>query len=326
MNEDKDKLSFHESEEEEFHVTDEDIDRELASLHDDHHPIDASTESSDESFLKNEKLNTAGNFSKIKRLKRKHWLMIAILVMIILFAYMRWVNKSASDQFDAIPATLPSSTQDMVGEKKSSNVLSNSPVKAGSNTSNASALAEPNLPISSSAESNPKPDLGAVSLPSKSFSEKESFSAPVAPKIDLAASPSSETKLVQTLEALQQQNALLTQQLTTLSSRMEGLESSFNQANQAVEGLSQQVVEMRGEGEDKVNAHVAAPPAEASISGPQYTVEAVVPQRAWLQTASGATLTVMMGDDVPSLGSVTGIDPYTGNVTTSSGVVIKYAN
>ena len=58
---------------------------------------------------------------------------------------------------------------------------------------------------------------------------------------------------------------------------------------------------------------------------PQYTVQAVVPNRAWLQTADGKSMTVTIGGTVPGLGKVTAINPYSGNVSTDTGVTLSYA-
>ncbi|MCD8499583.1 MAG: hypothetical protein LRY43_00120 [Gammaproteobacteria bacterium] len=147
-------------------------------------------------------------------------------------------------------------------------------------------------------------------------------------KSDMSSLANVESKLTETLQVVQQQNLQLTQQLVEMNSRVQTLESAFNQSNQAVEGLAQQVVQLKS---NPVNAKKSQPerkfiPAPAvDNQKPQYIVEAVVPQRAWLQTAEGSTVTVMVGDSLPGLGAVATIDPYSGNVTMSSGKVLKYA-
>lgn len=53
-------------------------------------------------------------------------------------------------------------------------------------------------------------------------------------------------------------------------------------------------------------------------------LKAVVPGRAWIQTASGYMLTVRVGQRIPGLGRVKAIDAPAGKVVTSSGAVIGY--
>jgi intracellular multiplication protein IcmG len=147
------------------------------------------------------------------------------------------------------------------------------------------------------------------------------------------ATTTSKNTADQVLIEIQKQNQLLAQQMATLSQRVVSLESSLTQSNQVVEGLSQQLVTMKQPMSASIPTTTPAitTPVTTSIpmplpSAPQYSVQAVVPQRAWLQSADGNTLTVTVGDDVPGMGVVTSIDPYSGNVSTASGTTIKYAN
>lgn len=56
----------------------------------------------------------------------------------------------------------------------------------------------------------------------------------------------------------------------------------------------------------------------------QYFVQAVVPGRAWLRGADGTTTTIAVGDTLSGYGKIKSIDPYSGTVTTSTGVNIYY--
>ncbi len=56
----------------------------------------------------------------------------------------------------------------------------------------------------------------------------------------------------------------------------------------------------------------------------QYRVQAVVHGRAWLVSKGGEHITVTINDTIKGYGTVLAIDTYSGNVLTSSGVVIKY--
>ena len=56
----------------------------------------------------------------------------------------------------------------------------------------------------------------------------------------------------------------------------------------------------------------------------QYFVQAVVPGRAWLRGADGTARTIAVGDSLSGYGKIRTIDPFSGTVTTSTGVKIYY--
>lgn len=55
-----------------------------------------------------------------------------------------------------------------------------------------------------------------------------------------------------------------------------------------------------------------------------YRLQAAIPGRAWLLRSDGANVTVSLGERLPGLGTVVGIDPNEGVVLMSSGATIKY--
>lgn len=298
----KDKLSFNEGEEEEFHITDEDIDRELAAMEMEH----ASSSADDASAIDVAagKSGTKQRFAKLKQLKRKHWIVIAIVVIMLLFGLVKFLGNDQSSSFEQITPVAVQSAPAVAPVKRAEPDLTKTVLQPQSTAPKADALL-------------PTP---ALNTPVSATAGHEQL------KVDLATVVGNENKLTAALESIQQQNKMLTQQLTDLSHRVQGLESSFNQSNQVLEGLSQEVVKLQtGE---KPAAPITPAPAAAPASADEvrYTVQAVVPQRAWLQTTDGSTITVMIGDTVPGLGAVMSIDPYSGNVTTASGAVIKYGN
>ncbi len=58
----------------------------------------------------------------------------------------------------------------------------------------------------------------------------------------------------------------------------------------------------------------------------RYNVRAIVPGRAWLQSPSGRTITVKVGDRLMGYGLVKRIEPRSGTVLTTSGVVLRYGH
>jgi intracellular multiplication protein IcmG len=57
---------------------------------------------------------------------------------------------------------------------------------------------------------------------------------------------------------------------------------------------------------------------------PIYHIKAIVPGRAWLETGSGRTTTVRVGNKLSGYGTVTYISARDGLVILSSGEVIQY--
>lgn len=111
-------------------------------------------------------------------------------------------------------------------------------------------------------------------------------------------------------------------QIETLNSRVANMEAQLNQLVQTLNRPAQvpaaapvtQVVP------------VQAPGPDVKVS---YSVQAIIPGRAWLRSESGETVTVAEGDTIKELGRVTKIDPYDGTVEVNTGnkvVSISYGN
>ena len=56
-----------------------------------------------------------------------------------------------------------------------------------------------------------------------------------------------------------------------------------------------------------------------------YSVRAIIEGRAWVKWDKGGSLTVTVGDSIPTYGKVTAIHPVEGIVQTSSGRVIQFS-
>jgi intracellular multiplication protein IcmG len=115
------------------------------------------------------------------------------------------------------------------------------------------------------------------------------------------------------LMSLQQSVTQVTQQLNSLSVATEALSQTV--ANQIV--AKEKKIENAKVAEEKKN--------EELRRQTQYYVQAVVPGRVWLKSINGKAITVTVGDSLPGYGKVLTIDPYSGAVSTSSGVTIQYA-
>jgi intracellular multiplication protein IcmG len=142
---------------------------------------------------------------------------------------------------------------------------------------------------------------------------------------------------VQRMNEFAQQNKNLQDQVQTLNTRVATMEGQLNQLVQLLTRQAQAA---------PTPAPAPAPAAEAPVSrmrtevhtevapvGPAphipYSVQAIIPGRAWLRAPNGETLTVAEGDMIKSVGRVTKIDPYDGIVEINTGsrvVSLSYGN
>lgn len=123
-----------------------------------------------------------------------------------------------------------------------------------------------------------------------------------------------ETEYTQKLANYEQENSVLQGKVQALNNRIANLETSMNQLNQT----------MQPAGKSYQSSPPPAMPAVMNKREPRitYTVQAIIPGRAWLKSESGDTVTIAEGDVLKSLGKVTKIDPYDGVVQIDTGVRI----
>ena len=145
-----------------------------------------------------------------------------------------------------------------------------------------------------------------------------------------------DSKVTQELSALEvtQQSmrtdvASVNNQLVGISNNMNDMIAKMTALNGIIVNLSAKVDEQAREIEQLTikrhevrHIHTAVSHAP---SYPKYYLQAVIPGRAWLIAANGATLTVREGTMVAGYGMVKLIDPNQGRVMTSSGQVIRFS-
>jgi hypothetical protein len=124
-----------------------------------------------------------------------------------------------------------------------------------------------------------------------------------------------QTEYMQKLNDYGNQNRAIQEQMTALNNRVAGLETQLNQLVQALTHSNQGVA--------PAPIPAAAPPIGPSTHTSEvkidFTVQAIIPGRAWLKSESGETVTVAEGDTIRDLGRVTKIDPYDGIVEVNTG-------
>lgn len=151
--------------------------------------------------------------------------------------------------------------------------------------------------------------------------------------------------LARDVKALSQQNVALANrvqvlegQLAQTASQLNTYQSQTAKAQADAAGLAKTV----GQVEDQMSAinnalqalveaskspNIPTPMGETNTLPParSYTIQAIIPGRAWLKANNGQIITVSLGDSIPGFGRVALIDPQNGIVQTDAGLRINYA-
>ncbi|OGT31795.1 MAG: hypothetical protein A3E87_02340 [Gammaproteobacteria bacterium RIFCSPHIGHO2_12_FULL_35_23] len=122
---------------------------------------------------------------------------------------------------------------------------------------------------------------------------------------------------------IQQQQFQDQTNMTTMQQSIDNVSTQMQKISDSVSSLSaafykQQEMQQRAAYE---KAQVAARKAAALRNQKNYFVDAVIPGRAWLKGADGSALTVAVGDELPGYGKVIAINPYSGEVRTTSSII-----
>lgn len=125
----------------------------------------------------------------------------------------------------------------------------------------------------------------------------------------------------QKLASVTQQNKQLEEEVQKLNASVTSIEARMNQ-------LVQLMVRQQADSQQSKEANPVQAAAPAAPKLP-YTVQAIIPGRAWLRADNGDTLTVTEGDTIKEVGKVTKIDPYDGVIEINTGrkvVSLSYGN
>jgi len=154
-------------------------------------------------------------------------------------------------------------------------------------------------------------------------SEKPATVAPAAP----AAAPRPVEQTTPTPQPMPiEQPSRAESQIKDLQSQLSNLQNTINQTQAANQTLQNSVTNLTNEVQaltERLNQKAPLAPAK-----PHYTVfyhlRAVLPDRAWITSSTGKTITVTVGDHVKQYGTVRIIDAQQGIIETSSGRRIVY--
>lgn len=135
-----------------------------------------------------------------------------------------------------------------------------------------------------------------------------------------------QSEYAQKINDYEMQNKAIQDQLQTLSTRVATMETQMNQLIQVLLHQNQSNV---SSGSAPSAAAAATEQQAAEETKVAYSVQAIIPGRAWLRSDNGETVTVAEGDVIKDLGRVTKIDPYDGVVEINTGtkvISLSYGN
>lgn len=138
--------------------------------------------------------------------------------------------------------------------------------------------------------------------------------------------------------SVRKQLDILSQEVESNREQLAELNNSLSQGQQAMENLNKNISSLSaslkdiGEKVQQIASKETKPVAKKELKSnvikkkiPIYHVKAIVPERVWLESDTGETVSVRVGDTLDGYGSVQAISPKQGIVVTSS-KIIKYGN
>ena len=140
-------------------------------------------------------------------------------------------------------------------------------------------------------------------------------------------------QLVGQLDTLKKNQADSESSTTQLKDEVSDLKSSLSEANQSQVEMAQKISELSAQLKSLNEAVIANKPKPKKVVAVKkvvpvkkitYTLQSVVPGRAWIKSSEGEFMTVSTGKKLPQYGVVESINADQGIVITSSGKTIVY--
>lgn len=129
-----------------------------------------------------------------------------------------------------------------------------------------------------------------------------------------------QTEYAQKIADNETQVTMMRGKITEITKRINRMEAGITQVSRMLQGNGNHSTDALAPAAPEAPAVMYAPPA-AKMSEPKpiYTVQAIIPGRAWLKSESGDTVTVAEGDVLKDYGRIVKIDPYDGVVNIDTG-------
>ncbi len=124
-----------------------------------------------------------------------------------------------------------------------------------------------------------------------------------------------QTEYAQKMSELEMQSNLVRGKMDEMAKRVNRIESSLNQITQ----LLQQNAPSANKSQATNMESTPMMPVRSAVPRVTYSVQAIIPGRAWLKADTGDTVTVAEGDTLRDYGRIAKIDPYDGVVEIDTG-------
>ncbi len=126
------------------------------------------------------------------------------------------------------------------------------------------------------------------------------------------------------LQNLNDQISSMNTAMSDMTSKMNALSASLASVSQQLETQTQEIERLVAMNTKRIRPiHVSKP--RGFRESVMYSLQAIIPGRAWLIASDGTSITVREGSTVAGYGIVKGIDAERGRVLMSSGRVIKFS-
>ncbi len=129
------------------------------------------------------------------------------------------------------------------------------------------------------------------------------------------------------LSTMRTQMSTMAQNMSDMSAKMADVKQTMLVLSERLEQQSQQMgrLQTMSRARRVVSSRPPSTQKKYVAPKPSYSIQAIIPGRAWLMSSQGKTLTVSRGSVVPGYGVVRLINAKVGRVFTSSGRVIQFS-
>ncbi len=193
---------------------------------------------------------------------------------------------------------------------------------------------KPKQEIKMAASIEPTPKSAKMPLPVRTTSTTENTqTTPVSTLTSTSTSSRDVTKLKEEqvrieneLSSIRTQMNTITQNMSDMATKMNDVKQTMLVLSERLEQQSNQMGRLQAMSRSRRTASSTPPARRAPVAPkPTYSIQAIIPGRAWLMSSQGKPLTVSKGSVVPGYGTVRLINAEVGRVFTSSGRVIRFS-
>ncbi len=181
-------------------------------------------------------------------------------------------------------------------------------------------------PVASKATKVTQPTSTSPSLVQRVNEAERTASVPGDVNEKLSSLKQEQSRIENDLSNVHKQLATVTQAVSDMTAKMEDIKQTMLVLSERMEQQSNQLARVQTMARSrKTTSSTLSEHKQVTPVRPTYSIQAIIPGRAWLMSKEGRTLTVSKGSSVPGYGVVRVINPQLGRVYTSSGRVIRFS-